>query len=136
MAKTETFQCTVVTPERPVLDVPATFVAFPAHDGEMGVLVNRAPLVAKLGAGPLRVESGEQKHVLFIDGGFAQMVDNRLTILTEQAKTAGEIDVSAATRALAEAQSAPAASEAAVLERARAVKRAKSQIQIAKSHRP
>ena len=85
MAKVETFHCSVVTPERAVLECEARFVAFPAHDGEMGVLPNRAPLVCKLGIGPLRVEGTDAAHVLFIDGGFAQMLDNRLSILTKQA---------------------------------------------------
>ena len=133
MAKIPTFQCTVVTPERPVLDVAASFVALPAHDGEMGVMVNRAPIVAKLGTGLLRAESADKEHVLFIDGGFVQMVDNRLTVLTEQARKAEEIDLKAAEQALAEAQAMEAHTEQAVAERSLAVKRAKFQIAAAKS---
>src|SRR4029079_7388412 len=83
MAKT--FHCTVITPERPVLEREATFVAFPAFDGEMGVLPHRAPLLAKLGAGELRVESPAGDAAFFINGGFAQMVDDKLTLLTEEA---------------------------------------------------
>lgn len=133
MAKTQTFQCTVVTPERPVLDVSATFVAFPAHDGEIGILVDRAPLLAKLGTGLLRVESGNQKHVLFVDGGFAQMADNKLSILTEQARKAEEIDPAAASKKLAEAQAMETPTEQAVADRAKAIKRAKVQIEVARS---
>ncbi len=82
----KTFHCSVVTPERAVLDTDATFVAFPAHDGEIGILYNRAPLLCQLGKGTLRVELGKASHRFSIEGGFAQMVDNKLTILTDNAK--------------------------------------------------
>ena len=69
------------------------------------MLRNRAPMLYKLGTGELRVETPEGKHLLFVDGGFAQMVDNRLTLLTEQAKRLDEIDAATVERALAEARS-------------------------------
>src|SRR3972149_6587008 len=86
MAKTATFHCSVITPERAVLECESRFVAFPAHDGEMGVLRDRAPLVCKLGSGALRVQTSDTAHVLFVEGGFAQVLNNRVTILTEQAR--------------------------------------------------
>ena len=92
MAKSGTFQCSVVTPERAVLECEAKFVALPAWDGEIGVLRNRAPLLCKLGIGPLRVETNSENHLLFVDGGFAEMAENRLTILTAAAKLPNELD--------------------------------------------
>jgi F-type H+-transporting ATPase subunit epsilon len=130
MAKSDRFQCSVVTPERKVLECDATFVAFPAHDGEMGVLVDRAPLVCKLGIGVLRIEAGETKHHFFIDGGFAQMVNNRLTILTQQAKPASEIDAAKAREKLAEARAMPMLTDEDFEERQRAVKRAQVQAEM------
>ena len=47
---TNTFHCSVITPERAVLETEATFVAFPAWDGEVGILHDRAPLLFKMGA--------------------------------------------------------------------------------------
>ncbi len=120
MAKNDTFHCSVITPERAVLETDAMFVALPAHDGEVGVLRNRAPMLYKLGTGELRVEAPEGKHLLFVDGGFAQMVDNRLTLLTEQAKRLEEIDAAGVDRALAEARALPKGGEPAL----RAQKRA------------
>lgn len=131
MARNDTFLCSVITPERAVLETQATFVAFPAHDGEVGVLANRAPLLYKLGIGELRVESPEGNHRLFIDGGFAQMVENRLTILTDQAQNVGEIDRAAAQRALEEAHRMPMVTEADFAARQRAVKRAEVQLHLA-----
>jgi F-type H+-transporting ATPase subunit epsilon len=131
MASTGTFHCVVVTPERIVLEREATFVAFPAFDGEMGILRNRAPLVAKLGAGELRVESAEGTERLFIDGGFAQMVENRLTILTEQARPIAELDRADAQQELQSALALPAGYEGSQAIRERALRRARTKLRLA-----
>src|SRR4051794_25126032 len=91
------FQCTLVTPEQQVLDEPCTQVILPAHDGEIGILTDRAPLLAKLGVGVLRLDlQGGQKRSYFIDGGIAQMKDNRLTVLTTEASVPSDINADAA----------------------------------------
>ena len=130
MARTDTFHCSVITPERAVLEADATFVAFPAHDGEVGILKDRAPLLYKMGIGVLRVETPEGNHVFFVDGGFAQMVENRLTLLTDQAKRVEEIDRAAAQRALAEAREMPMVGDAEFAARQRAMKRAEVQLHL------
>jgi F-type H+-transporting ATPase subunit epsilon len=107
MARSNTFHCSVITPERAVLETDATFVAFPAHDGEVGILPNRAPLLFKMGAGELRVEGPQGTTILFVDGGFAQMVENRLTLLTEAAKRLEELDAAAIARQIDEAHRMP-----------------------------
>jgi F-type H+-transporting ATPase subunit epsilon len=132
MAKTDTFSCTVITPERKVLECDARFVAFPAHDGEMGVLRQRAPLVCKLGIGPLRVETPSEKHLFFIDEGFAQVVDNRLTILTEQARAANDIDAAAAQSAMVEARAMKITDPAAGAARGKAIQRAQVQLKLSR----
>jgi F-type H+-transporting ATPase subunit epsilon len=131
MARTDTFQCSVITPEREVLDTEATFVAFPAHDGEVGILRDRAPLLFKMGIGVLRVETPEAEHKFFVDGGFAQMVDNRLTLLTEQARRAEDIDRAAAERALSEAKALPMVTDAEFAAHQKAVQRAEVQVKLA-----
>jgi len=131
MARTDTFLCSVITPEQAVLEANATFVAFPAHDGEVGILRDRAPLLFKMGIGVLRVETPEGNHRFFVDGGFAQMVDNRLTLLTEQAKRPEEIDRAAVERALTEARALPMVSDAEFAARQKAVQRAQVQIKLA-----
>lgn len=133
MAKSTTFQCSVVTPEKIILDTQATFVAFPAHDGEVGILPNRAPLVCRMGIGTLRIESPQGNHTFFVDGGFAQVVDNRLSLLTEQAKKQADIAAPAAEKALSEARSLPMVSEEAFTKRQKAVKRAQVQVKLARS---
>ena len=132
MTKTDTFQCSVITPERVVLDTPATFVAFPAHDGEVGILPHRAPLVYKLGIGLLRIKTPGGNEVFYIDGGFAQMVNNRLAILTEQAKKSSEIQPAAAEKALSEARSMPGTGTKSQEAKDQAVRRAKTQLKLAR----
>ncbi len=130
MASKETFHCSVITPERAVLEADATFVAFPAHDGEVGILPGRAPLLFKMGIGELRVESPEGNHTFFVDGGFAQMVENRLTLLTEQAKALTDIDRAAVERALDEAKEMPMVTDSEFAARQRAVRRAEAQLHL------
>lgn len=131
MATTDTFKTTIITPERMVLDKETTFVAFPAHDGEMGVLHNRAPLLCKLGIGELRLETtaGENQR-LYIDGGFAQMVDNRLTLLTEQARQVDELETDAARQAMVEAQAMTITDDESFEERQKAIQRAQTQLKL------
>ena len=78
-------QCIVVTPERAVLDESADFVALPMFDGELGVLPGRAPLIGRLGYGELRVRIGEHTQHFYVDGGFAQVHANIVTVLTAKA---------------------------------------------------
>ena len=98
----------------------------------MGVLPHRAPLVCKLGIGPLRVESQGKTESYFIDGGFAQMLDNRLTILTEQAKKSSEIQRAPAEQALSAARAMPISDEPAFEARQRSIQRAQVQLRLAK----
>ena len=134
MARTDTFHCSVITPERAVLEAEATFVAFPAHDGEVGILRDRAPLLFKMGAGELRVESPQGNQILFVDGGFAQMVENRLTLLTEVAKRIEEIEPAAAERQLAEAHAMPMKTDAEFKARQRVLRSAQAQREILARH--
>jgi F-type H+-transporting ATPase subunit epsilon len=91
------FTCTVVTPEAEAFNGTITQAILPAHDGQMGILTDRSPLLVKLGTGPLRVDAaGGQSQYFFIDGGIAQMKDNKLTILTQESTPATALDAAAA----------------------------------------
>jgi F-type H+-transporting ATPase subunit epsilon len=80
------FSCVLATPEQQLLDEKLNQAIIPAEDGLLGILTDRAPLLAKLGKGLLRLDlaSGQSK-TFNISGGIAQMKDNRLTILTTTA---------------------------------------------------
>lgn len=85
------FHVALLTPEAPVLEADVEQVIVPAHDGLVGVLTQRAPLLTKLGVGVLRLDlpAGAQRFV--ISGGYAQMKDNVLTILTDEALPAEQV---------------------------------------------
>src|SRR5258707_9609559 len=127
----DTFHLSVITPERAVLETDATFAALPAHDGELGILKNRAPMLYRLGAGLLRADTVDGKCAMFVAGGFAQMVDNRLTVLTETAKDLDQLDRGAAEKALAEAHAMKGGSEGEYKAKQRAVESARAQLRLA-----
>jgi F-type H+-transporting ATPase subunit epsilon len=99
------FQCTIVTPEAQALDESANQVILPAWDGQMGILTNRSPLLAKLGMGTLKIDlaSGKSRS-FFIDGGVAQMNDNKLTILTDEATALEDLTAESARKDFATAE--------------------------------
>jgi F-type H+-transporting ATPase subunit epsilon len=134
MARTDTFHCSVITPERAVLEADATFVAFPAHDGEVGILAHRAPLLFKMGAGELRVESPQGNQILFVDGGFAQMVENRLTLLTEVARKIEDLKADAVERQFEEARKMPMKTDAEFKARQRMLDSAQAQRHLLARH--
>ncbi len=133
MADEKTFQCTVITPERQVLDCRAAFAAIPAHDGEIGIMTHRAPLMCELGIGVMRVESEGITRRFFVDGGFAQVVHNRLAILTEQAVASDEVDVDDAKQALQAAKAMTGTTAEAQEARRKAIARATARIKAAGS---
>ena len=91
------FQCTIVTPEQQLLDASASQVILPGFDGQIGILTGRAPLLVKLGLGKLQIDlPGGQQQVYLVDGGIAQMKDNRLTVLTNAAWAPADLDAAKA----------------------------------------
>ena len=89
-------QCVVVTPERAVLDEAVDFVALPMYDGELGVLPGRAALIGRLGYGELRTRKGTVTRRFYVDGGFAQVRNNTVTVLTPRAQRAEELNAEVA----------------------------------------
>ncbi len=103
-----TFCLEIVTPEHRVCAVDARSVSFPATDGRMGVLANRAPLVAMVGAGEIVVEPVEgERHRYYIHRGFAQMYNNGLTVLAEECVPVDELDPEEAWEGIDEARRMP-----------------------------
>jgi F-type H+-transporting ATPase subunit epsilon len=86
-------KCVVVTPEKAVLDEAANFVVVPMIDGELGVALDRLPLIGRLGFGELRITQGNLVKHYYIDGGFVQIRGNVVTVLTSKAIPAKDIKV-------------------------------------------
>lgn len=128
------FQCVVVTPERQMIDAQITQAIVPAHDGLLGILTDRAPLLAKLGVGELRLDlASNQRKLLFINGGVAQVKDNKLTILTDEAMEPDQIDAESARGELAAASARRATDEKTSQSRQRAIDRARAMQKVAGS---
>ncbi len=125
----KSLKCVVVTPERALVDATADFVVLPMYDGELGVLPGRAPLIGRLGYGELRIRRGEHTDRFFVDGGFAQVRANTVTVLTPRALKAEEINEAAAEHALA-STGAPATTPEAQDAKYKAQERARAQLRI------
>lgn len=128
----ETFQCTIVTPEQQVLDEPVAYSSLPAWDGQVGIAPGRAPLLVKLGDGPLRLDTrGGEHRWFFVAGGFAKMKDNRLTLLTQEARPAAELSVETARAALREAEALVPTTDEAFARKDRDLRRARAMLETA-----
>ena len=128
------FQCVIVTPEQQLLDETATQAIVPAHDGLVGILTGRAPLLVKLGLGPLRIDlPGGKSQEFLVDGGVAQMKDNRLTVLTNAAWAPDEIDAETARAEYAEANARIPTDDKSRKDRDRALRRARAKQALAAS---
>src|SRR5687768_12008892 len=126
------FHVVIVTPEQAVLDETVTQAILPAHDGEIGILSNRAPLLVKLGQGKLQLDMpGGKSRSFYVEGGIAQMKDNELTVLTEAAIPAAEINAETARAELAEATAQRITDEKSFTERQRRMQRARSMQELA-----
>jgi F-type H+-transporting ATPase subunit epsilon len=103
MAKS--FTCRVITPEGVILDRPAVAVRLPAYDGLMGVLYDHAPMITLVGQGGLSmVDADGRVFVVQMAGGFAEVRENVLTVLADQAQPAAEGTIEAHLRPLEEAR--------------------------------
>jgi F-type H+-transporting ATPase subunit epsilon len=123
-------ECVVVTPERTVFNEVVEFVALPLYDGELGVLPGRSPLIGRLGYGELRTRKAGETNRYFVDGGFAQVRDDTVTVLTNRAIPANKIDTAAALNELESAQARVATSDHDQAEKAKAIARARAQIRL------
>ena len=89
----------VVTPSRLVFDEEVDEVSAPGELGEFGVLPNHISFLSTLVAGEMSYKQGTARHALVVGGGYAEVLDNVMTVLASAAEFAGEIDTARAQRA-------------------------------------
>ncbi len=123
--------CVIVTPEATVFDEAVDFVAVPLYDGELGVLPGRAPLIGRLGFGELRIRQGARTLHYYIDGGFVQVADNVVSILTNRALSLERIDTNAASDQLQTAIRRHAPTDDQQQLRERQITQARAQLRVA-----
>ena len=123
--------CVVVTPESTALDVKAEFVVVPLYDGELGIGVGHSPMIGRLGYGELRIRTDKGVERYYVDGGFVQVDGNVVSVLTNRAIPAKDVDKSVAEEQLAAAMKLPISSSEQEDLRDRQVSQARAQIQVA-----
>jgi len=91
----------VVSVERSLFEGDVEFIIANGADGELGVLARHAPLMTILRPGPLRIQEvfGGPEQVLFVGGGFLEVLPDRVTVLADVAEHAEEISVERAEEA-------------------------------------
>jgi len=94
----------VVSLEQSLFEGDVDFVVATGIDGELGILPRHAPLLTVLKPGQLKIEHGGQEELLFVGGGFLEVLPDRITVLASVAERAGEIDEQAAESARKHAQ--------------------------------
>ena len=107
-------------------------MALPLFDGEIGVAPGHSPMIGRLGCGELRLDTGEGVDRYYIEGGFVELIDDKISLLTNRAVPAKELDEVAAREALGAALEKPAHSPELMAIRDRAVNQARAQIQVAR----
>ena len=98
------FSLTVVAPDKSVVEETVVSVTVPGSEGYFGVQAGHIPLVAALKPGLLEYGQGNQKHHVYVGGGFAEVRPDRVTILADEAERAEVIDAAAAEKALESAR--------------------------------
>ncbi len=96
----------VVSVERSLFEGEVEFIIAKGADGELGILARHAPLMTILKPGPLRIQEtyGGEEQVLFVGGGFMEVLPDRVTVLADIAEHADEISIEKAEEARRRAQ--------------------------------
>ena len=109
-------QLSIVTPEKKVFDAEVESVTVPTASGEAGLLANHAPIVSALRPGILSYTVKGSIEKMVVAGGFVEMNNNKVSVLTDSAETATEIDIEAARAARQAAENELAANASSAIE--------------------
>ena len=109
-------QLSIVTPEKKVFDAEVEAVTIPTASGEVGLLANHAPIVSALRPGILSYTLKGSVEKMVIAGGFVEMNNNKVSVLTDSAETATEVDIEAARSAREAAEKELAANASSAIE--------------------
>ncbi|AGC49820.1 F0F1 ATP synthase subunit epsilon [Lawsonia intracellularis] len=86
----------IISPDHTIVSDRVTYVNLPGVNGELGILPGHIPLMAALDIGKLHYQQDSKNYYVFISAGFAEVSNNKVTVLTEAAEKASEIDVARA----------------------------------------
>lgn len=129
----DTFKLKVATPVALVVEEDVSTAEIPGSNGYLGILPGHAALLGALAPGALTYVAGGQKQVLAVDSGFVEVLNDVVSVLTENAYRSKDIEADAARQQLSEAQTAltAAAQDANYEELLLAVSRAQAKVDAA-----
>jgi F-type H+-transporting ATPase subunit epsilon len=104
MALPEKIHLEIVTPEKQVFSGMVDSVTFPSATRYLGILPGHAPLLAELGVGEISYKNGEKTEYLFCSWGFAEVLPERVVLLTQTAELASDINLKRAEEAKTRAE--------------------------------
>ncbi len=127
----------IVTPEKMIFDDVVTQVNAPTEQGTIGILPNHAALMAKLVPGELIIKKSGKEDSLAVGSGFLQVSDNTLTVMTDLASYAAEIDEKAVEEAKKRAEHAleQALSDEEYAETLAVLEKSLAQLHVKRRHR-
>ena len=123
----------IITPERTVFEGEADGLTLPSTTGELTVLPNHVPLMTLLRSGEVALHNGTARRHMLVHGGFVQVSENEVKLLTDAAELEEEVDERRAQEALERATRAreAAATEHDTAEALAAVERAVARLRLA-----
>ena len=128
-------KCLVITPEKTALEMDAASIVLPLVDGEFGVMPGHTPVIARLGAGELRVNPPQGKSIhYYVEGGFVEVLDDTVALLTMHAIPAAELDLVRAEQQYTDALSRPGHTEELAQIKEERVHSRRARLRVAKKH--
>ena len=130
-----TFNLDIVTPTRNLEEMVALYVRCPGLDGSFGIMANHQEGIFSLDIGEIMIKTKSENKYLSTSGGFAEIVNDGVSILVETVESASDIDIPRAEEALQRARDRKSSSDNENLDQARlesALSRALNRLQVAK----
>lgn len=123
----------IITPERTVFEGEADGLTLPSVTGELTILPNHLPLMTLLQSGEVALHHGAERRHMAVHGGFIEVANNEVKLLTDAAELEEEVDERRAQEALDRATRAreAAATEHDTAEALAAVERAAARLRLA-----
>lgn len=128
-----TLNIRVIAPDRTVWDANAEEVILPSSTGQLGILTGHVPLLTALDIGVMRLRIDKEWQPIILLGGFAEVENNKITILVNGAEKASDINLEEAQQNLENASSklAEAKSKKEKIEATQNLRKARARVQAA-----
>ena len=94
----------VITPEKVIVNEDVDAIVAPGSLGEFGVLIEHIPFLSGIIPGELRYTSGDKTEALSVTSGFAEVSDNKVSVLVDAAERSHDIDLERSRQAMERAR--------------------------------